>query len=412
MSSINKAHQFFIQYPGHLKTSSKEISKRLGISVDDVFEGRKLYRSSNKDNTGTYDEYDVKENHQNHNVNRGYDDKTAMQDQTLEEYCESIGLDPDLIDKYNDVKYWTDASGNRRYSVVPKMQEKEEFKDSVLEAIKQAVPSYTLKAGEFVPTELAGLINIYDAHFDKLSAIGEGYTMEMNMEIVRQAFEKVLGMFKVYTPEVVYFPIGNDLFDTNDFRGTTKKGTPQDLTVHWKDSFQAGITLIREMINALVEEGYIVVVPAIEGNHDADKTFYLNEVIKVAYEDVEEVITTDSSSPRMHFKYGLNMISFGHGAIEKRNVANLPLFAAEEEPAMWGSTKFREMFLGDIHHKEEYRFLRKVDLKGYTVNFLRDITMNHSTWDRNNGYHTGLKTIESHIFHKMEGQIANLKINI
>lgn len=410
--SIKKVKQFYSKYPGHLKTASKEIAERLDVSVSDVFEGRNEYRKSNKDNSGTYNEYDEKENHENDNVNRGYDTPTAMQDQTLEEYCVSIGLNPEKVDKYNDVKYWTDASGNRRYSIVPKKIEEEDFKEDLIDAIKE----YTSKA---IPVEgpntvmpCSAVINVYDAHFDKLSQIGEGYTIEDNINLIRTAFSSLLYGIKEYKPEVIYLPIGNDFFDTNDFRSTTKKGTPQALSVHWKESFQLGVSLLRDLIDEASRYTEEVIVVPVEGNHDEDKVFYLNEVMKAAYSNCDRIKLEKTSSPRFYYKYGVNMLGFGHGNIEKRKLNKLSGIVPMEAPEIWGSTKYRELFLGDIHTNQEYRFNRTSDKEGLTVRFLRDIGLTHSTWDRQEAYHKGRKSIEAFIIDIDQGITSNLIYNV
>ena len=407
--TIPEIQQFLDSKPGYKKWGVERLAEYLGVSEAKVAEAKGTAKA-NKDN---YDSYDTKENHGNEHSNRPNtgDTFTAAQDQTLEEYCESIGIDPDKVDRYNDVKYWTDAPGRRRYSIVPKNFEEANIAESVLDAIKDAI--IPVKASPITKTaargENAGLLNPYDAHIDKLSEVGEGFTMKDNIELMISMVRAVLSNMMPFGIKHLYIPIGNDMFNTNSSDSVTKAGTPQELSVHWKRSFQAGIEAIGCMVASGLEVTETVELVPVEGNHDEDKVFYLNEVVKALYAKNDRVITHNESKPLFHSKFGLNLISFGHGKHEKKGIRYLPLRVAEEEPELWGATKFREMFLGDVHHKEEHRFLRKQDLRGYTVNFLRDISFNHSTWDRNNGYHLGLKSLEGHVFSPTKGMFANFR---
>jgi len=404
----------YISEREHWKKGDEWWADYLEVPVSKVKEARGTLDSAN---ASDYDNYDSRENHDNENKNRANKTSapTAMQDQTLEEYLDSVNLDPEKVDKYNDVKYWTDAAGNRRYSVVPKdLNEKtKEFRDMMIEAITESTEQsiITLDAPKET-SRCSAVINIYDLHLDKLSQIGEEYTIDDNIELVRRGVAKLLSDLKHKSPELIYLPIGNDLFDGNDFTGNTKRGTDQKQSVHWKQSFQMGLKLIREIITSCLAITNNVIIVPVEGNHDEDKVFYLNEVLKVAYEQHKRVFTKESSAPRHYYQYGENMLGFGHGYHEKKKIRQLPGQIASEAPKVWGDTTYRRMLLGDIHHKEEYQFLKTVDKEGVTVSFLRDIGLNHSTWDRNKGYHIGPKSIEAQVFDWNGGQSAAYMFNV
>jgi|GEM_PF-2786448 len=407
--TIPQIREFLDNKPGYKKWGAEKLAEYLGTAPGKVKEAK----GELKANKGNYDEYDSKEQHDNEHSNRpntGAKSKfTAENDQTLKEYCESVGIDYDRIDPYNDVKYWTDSAGRRRYSVVPKTIEEENYTESILEAIKESITPLSIPDVILYTGNNAAIMNVYDAHIDKLSEVGKGYTIEENLALIADSVARIYNWISPHGIKKLYIPIGNDFFNTNGSFSQTKAGTPQELSVHWKESFQLGVSAISGMVSKGLTFAQEVELVPVEGNHDEDKVFYLNEVLKALYANSQRVILSNISKPMHHRKFGKNLLSFAHGKHEKRRVKQLPLDVAEEVPAMWGETKYREMFLGDIHHKEEYRFLRKVDVRGYTVNFLRDISFNQSTWDRNNGYHIGLKSLEAHVFNPDFGQFANFR---
>src|SRR5690625_294325 len=348
MYTLQSVKEFLESKPGYKKKGIKWVANHLGVEPSLVAEAKGAIRANRSD----YSSYDKMENETNGHTNR-VGKYTAAEDQSREEYCISVGLDPDKIDPYNDVKYWTDSAGRRRYSIVPKdvLEREEEFKNSLLKIIKDVTPKADIKPARVDRSNSAGLINLYDAHFDKISDIGESYTLEDNCNIIREGFSKSLARLSNWNPEVILLPIGNDFFNANDYNNTTKAGTPQGVLAHWKKSFKVGTQLIRELIESASAVTNKVVIVPIEGNHDEDKIFYLNEILKAAYEDSGFVEFEEESAPRHYIKYGSNLLGFGHGKWEKKRVKELPQYMAEEAVEYWSSTKHREFFLGDIHHK-------------------------------------------------------------
>jgi len=84
---------------------------------------------------------------------------------------------------------------------------------------------------------------------------------------------------------------------------------------------------------------------------------------------------------------------------------------ATEAPQLWADTKYRIFFLGDLHHKIEYKFLRVKDYPGVEVKFLRSVGTS-DRWHTDHGYIGVPATAEAYLFSKTKGQIANYSINI
>ena len=61
--------------------------------------------------------------------------------------------------------------------------------------------------------DYCGIINIYDAHIDKMTVLSETGTesdIYRNVETFERHFDKLLDYLAA--PEVIIFPIGNDFF--------------------------------------------------------------------------------------------------------------------------------------------------------------------------------------------------------
>jgi hypothetical protein len=293
-----------------------------------------------------------------------------------------------------------------------------DFKPKVVDASESAVKALLEEFRQYVSPvprftyskqeQCAAIINLYDAHIDKVCLVAEtgyGSTVEDNVEEFERLFDRLLTHAASYAPELIIFPIGHDFFNTNGPMNTTKRGTPQDVAIKSHDSFKVGVKLLRRCIDKARHVARVK-VKVIKGNHDEDKDFYLGQVLEALYEtDQNTEIDTDRRQ-RKYEAYGLNLFGFGHGDKEARKIAQLPLMMAEEEKESWAKTTFRSFFLGDKHHKMEYQFLRGKDFVGCQVKFLRSVGTTDA-WHYDNGYIGIPRTGEVEIHSKTRGIIGH-----
>ena len=274
------------------------------------------------------------------------------------------------------------------------------------------------KAPSFKPSVPKGadslaVVNLYDAHIDKICLIDETNpkgSVDDNVERFEDAFDKLLSQTLVYSPEHIIFPVGNDFFNANDSRNTTKKGTPQDSNPFWKQSFIKGFECIRRCIDKANQYANVYVMMVIS-NHDEDKLFYLGQLIKATYENSPNVFVEDSTKARKYFQYSNTLLSFSHGDKEKNFVATLPATIMIENKKIMPEIDYIHHYSGDIHHEEKYMLKKSQDLKGCNINFLRAMS-DLSKWEYEQGYVGIPKTAESYIFKKGEGLKANLQVHI
>lgn len=228
------------------------------------------------------------------------------------------------------------------------------------------------------PLDYCGIINIYDAHIDKMTVLSETGTesdIYKNVETFDRHFDKLLDYLAA--PEVIIFPIGNDFFNVNDSRNTTKKGTPQPSYLHFVDAFKIGLNLIRNCIDKarLLAPVY---VPVVQGNHDEDLATLLGAALDIIYTDCSDVHIDDSRLQRKYKGYGANMFMFDHG--DKVKVDRVPMIMAQEQGALWASTKYRYNFRGHCHHSQEYKITSVKETVGVEVHHLRALSQ-PSAWN-------------------------------
>jgi hypothetical protein len=339
----------------------------------------------------------------------------ASTDSELTEFQQYLNRNGLKLTDVKNVKFWQNFSGEQRFSVNTKTEWYESPED-MIESFREILANYEYPI--FTPTnikkgESAAVINLYDAHIDKLVLIDEtnpNGSVDDNCAKFEDAFDKLLTQTLVYGPELIVFPVGNDFFNANDNRNTTVNGTPQDSNPFWKLSFIKGYEVIRKCIDKASQHAKVEVVMVIS-NHDADKLFYLGQMLKATYESHPHVNIEDTTRSRKYFKYGSNLLGFSHGHKEKNYVSTLPATIMIENKQIMPDIDYIHHFCGDIHHLEKFQLKTSHDLKGCTITFLRALS-DTGKWEYEQGYVGGPKTAESFIFKKDKGLAANLQVHI
>ena len=334
--------------------------------------------------------------------------QTTNQNINFEVNTDWIETPEQLIAHYKiDLKVWEldffqisrwpqKEEGNQLVAVKCKFKRrKEQPVENVIEKFEQALQSYKApkyKAKKRPTQDFAGIINIYDAHIDKVTILAEtGHDSDIhkNVEMFRKYFDELLAT--VQDCEQLIFPIGNDFFNVNDSTGTTKKGTKQATVVHHADAFEIGLHLLLECIDK-AQQVAPVFVPVIQGNHDTDISTLCGVSLNALYRGNKNVEINKSRLERKYKRYHNNLFGFNHG--DKVQPGKLPLIMAQEEKLNWSNTEFRYFFLGHKHHKEEFQFLRTKDAVGVQVRHLRAITQD-CHWNVQAGWIGAVKSAQS-----------------
>lgn len=316
--------------------------------------------------------------------------------------------------KVTRVKTWQLHDGSWRESI---QYEEVKKASDVVQDIKDAFKDYKAPKVEICKSKNKGkycaIINLFDAHIDKLCLLDEtdkNSSIEENIRVFEKAFDELLANCQTYNPETIYIPVGSDFWNSNNTAHTTKGGTPQDVIGKIHNNFKIGLSLYRRCIDKAAYYSDVV-CPVLAGNHDEDMCYFLGTALEVAYENSPNVFIDNTRHQRKYYKYGQNLFGFAHGDKEKNKVANLPLLMAEERKHDWADTTYREWYLGDIHHKQEYKFLRGKDYVGCMVRFLRSVATSDK-WHHDNGYIGVPKTAEAFIWSTDRGMKANFATNI
>jgi hypothetical protein len=158
--------------------------------------------------------------------------------------------------------------------------------------------------------------------------------------------------------ETIELPIGNDFFNTDNPFNATFAGTPQAESDRWKRTFFSAENLYILQIDKLskIAPVNIKIVP---GNHDRTRAFFLGEFLRAWYRN-DENVTVDNNAMEIKFtEWGQNMLMYVHG--DGLHAKALPMLMVQENPEMFGRTKYHEIHKGHWHAGEDksYRLTKE-----------------------------------------------------
>lgn len=405
-SNVEKAHQFFKDYPGHLKTATDEIAERLNVSYDNVCDGRNEYKKQLRRN-----EIKSKED---------FVEKAKVYDSVddYQQFLKDNGIkEEDVVQVY----YKQKADGIRftvqtRFDKEDKLNKKDVIEEFKKEIQQYSPPDYSKKQYTNYRNETIGVISLFDAHLDKISLIDETdeeSSLDKNIKLFEEAFDDVLDSLLIKNPEKIIFPFGNDFWHTNDEMLGTKAGTNMSDRVHETgiQAFRLGLNLLRRCIDKIRNYCPVVLIP-VRGNHDKDRINYLLETLLVAYENQQDVEVIDSRKSRLYYRYGTWLFGFAHGDNVKK-ADQLPSLMSTDKDSRkhWSEIDRGVFFLGHLHHEKKYHFMNSQDFRGCKVMFLRSVSTTDE-WHWSKGFTGNPKTAYGFYYDKDGKKDGEFKVNI
>lgn len=376
MMSIDDIKQFLREKPGYLKKSASVLAIRL--EQDEIECALAIH--------------EVRKEQVNENVNKI---------SNFDEYIKTHNIKPETI---QSVKFWQTAKGEMRYSIVAKEDDAinrvEELKKEIADFASSrsvSVPSVYTSAAIKSNDKVLYEISLPDLHYGKLTDVSTEELEELYVKTIQDLVAKAAGL----NIDRFLLPIGNDGLNSEGLRQTTTKGTPQQDSLGWKQSFKGYWKLIVFAIDYLKNIAPVDVI-VVAGNHDYERMYYAGEVISGWYRNNPNVTVDNSDDPRKYYQYGKTMLMFTHGDKEKAH--DIPLIMATEQPEMFAKTTHREAHCGHFHKEQvnEYR--------GIKVRFIPSICPNDA-WHKQMGY-SAKRVGQAYIWDQRTGLNGYLQSNV
>lgn len=249
-------------------------------------------------------------------------------------------------------------------------------------------------------------LNIADFHLAKKSFQGD--TLESKTfdyyKAVRDLVSKVTSSYNI---NKLVFPIGNDMFHSDNYQNNTTMGTPQDVTVWYDEEYEKGFELLANSISFLATQAKEVEVILVQGNHDRTKGFFVAHALQVFFSNDKSIKFQRKESRTKHTVLGNTFIGYHHG--NKCTLESLPiLFATTPEYSKdFGNAKYREIHTGDKHH-----YLAK-EITGSGVRIQQVPSLSgHDRYHVDNGFINQVRAALAFVYHPEQGKIAEFEFRI
>ena len=373
----NQIKAFLKDRPGYLKEGAERLSERLDCSVEACRNALREARIEAKEN-----DFDL-------------DNVSKSEITEFKKFLDSNGIAEEDV---KSVKFWQSMSGENRFSVVTKGEDNimKEIKEEIIESLEKYSPKVEKKY-ESVNDPIVYEVSLPDIHYGKIDGQTLDEAEEAYMHTIKDLMIKASGL----NIDRILLPVGNDGMNSEGYSRATTKGTSQQDSAGWQETFVGYCNLMVRAINFLARTAPVDVI-VIQGNHDYERMFYSGEFLRAFFLNDERVTVDNGYDSRKYYKYGTNMIMFTHGDKEKK--AEMPLIMATEQPQMFADTIHREVHCGHLHKEmvNEYR--------GIKVRFIPSICGNDE-WHKMMGYEAK-RTGQAHIWSKKRGYEGYLQTNL
>lgn len=287
-----------------------------------------------------------------------------------------------------------------------------ELRNLILADCKKIAPRYPrIRRTSHQP--LLAELSIFDAHFGKLAwkpESGSNYDLSICRDRYLSAADDLLSRTAVERPERIVYVVGNDFYHTDQGRaGATNSGTPQDCDGRWQKAFRVGVQCAIETAQRAATIAPVDIL-CVVGNHDAEKSFCLGEVLAGRFHKCRDIKVLNDPDTYAYYSYGRTLIGFTHGdtvgSPAKR--ALLPNTMLTDRPRDCGKAYWREWHLGHFHSENEdvWKYRSVESIRDCVVRILPSLSGTDS-WHRRNNYKSVLAA-ECHLYHKDHGRYAYL----
>ena len=177
---------------------------------------------------------------------------------------------------------------------------------------------------------------------------GEDYDTDLGVEVLEGAVDSLVAR----SPNAKQGLLCNlgDFFHSNNLKSETGSGTALDSDGRYGRTVRKGINLLKRLIVRLLEKHEIVTVMNVRGNHDPDAALWLNEALKMYFQDDPRVIIPDNYNKFLYYEWGNSLIVLHHG--DRITPQRIYEAVTRNLPKEWGRTAYKFGWLGHLHHKE------------------------------------------------------------
>jgi len=198
---------------------------------------------------------------------------------------------------------------------------------------------------------------IGDHHLGMLAhhseTMGDDYDVKISQTLLESAIERLVG--SAPAGEVGVLVNLGDFMHINDSTSSTPNSKNLlDSDGRYSKTIRAASNVIKRTVLRMLEKHNQVWLVNVRGNHDPDAALWLNEVMRLYFEEDPRVKVFDNASKFIWWQWGKNLVVTHHG--DRIKMSNLHGSIVSNLRKQWGESDHTFVWTGHIHHKnqEEY----------------------------------------------------------
>ena len=157
-----------------------------------------------------------------------------------------------------------------------------------------------------------------------------------------------------------------DFMHANNLKNETGSGNHTlDVDTRMGKAIQAVGQLYKRIVSRMLEVHDEVWIVNVRGNHDPDASLWLNEMVKMYWENEPRVKILDNYNKFIWFEWGENLVVLHHGdkVSPQRLLENISGLLYKQ----WGRCRHRVCWTGHIHHKQALELGRSMTVESWNV---------------------------------------------
>ena len=278
----------------------------------------------------------------------------------------------------------------------------EDFKQGLVDDIKGKAKRVE-KPTDFKDENLAACYLLGDHHLGMRAwpdeTGGDAYDLEISCRILFNAIDTLTHASK-HADTGILVNLG-DFFHANDLKNQTP-GSGHGLDVDGRAGMiiRAAGQLYKRLVTRMLESHREVWIINVRGNHDPDAALWLNEMVKLYYENEPRVRVFDNYNKFINFTWGENLVVMHHG--DKINVQRIYETITRVLAKEWGESKHRFAWTGHIHHKQAHEI-------GGLQHESWNVLPPPDAWHAASGYGSS-RSMTAVLLHKTFGEHSRFKV--
>jgi len=246
---------------------------------------------------------------------------------------------------------------------------------------------------------------IGDHHLGMLAhhseTMGDDYDVKISQNLLENAIDRLVG--SAPSGEVGVLVNLGDFMHINDSTSSTPNSKNLlDSDGRYSKTIRAASNVIKRTVLRMLEKHNQVWLVNVRGNHDPDAALWLNEVMRLYFEDDPRVKVFDNASKFIWWQWGKNLVVTHHG--DRIKMSNLHGSIVSNLRQEWGESDHTFVWTGHIHHKNQEEF-------GGALFESWNILAPADAWHSGSGYASS-RSMTCVILHKLYGEQGRLKANI